>query len=326
MNENEFKGLYYVFEYDIEDGYIVEYISPCELVESNGNYIYADTCNSVNFTDLFLCSYVYLSNVFNNTNNDKFSMCLKRCPQLLSLLKNSCNEENINTTKLDFENIKKFLKNSKCHNLSGLEYFCGFANKKIPSSIEDIHKSIFISKFKNDNIKLSYDYLKNNVVYQKNDDLIIEAENRFGLQSFQKIYKILTPLDLFLVTLNILYQLNQTIKVCKNCGLPFLVTQKRNISYCSYNGDACRIEGRRERERNRYKNEKDRLYRNIKGKFEYRKSGFETDKWSDLKFEFFSLFEKNENNPNLIKWLTQIDNLFAVHKNDLFELPDINSI
>lgn len=325
MNENEFKGLYYVFEYDIEDGYVVEYVSPCELVELNGNYIYGDTCNTFKFTDLFLCSYIYLNNVFNNTDNNKFSMYLKRCPQLLTMLKNSCNNENINTTKIDFENIEKFLKNPKCHNTSALEYFCGFANKKIPSSIADVHKNVSISNFKNNDIKLSYDYLKNNISYQKSDDLIIDAENRFGLQSFQKIYKILTPLDLFLVTLNILYQFNKTIKICKNCGLPFLVTKKRNITYCSYNGDICKIEGRRERERNRYKNEKNRLYRNIKGKFDHRIKD-NNDEWNKMKFEFFSLFDENENNPNLIEWLTQIDNLFTEHKKVLFELPDINSI
>ncbi len=325
MNETEFKGLYYVFEYDIDAGYMIEYVSPCNLVESNGNYIYEDTCIAANFTTLFLCSYGYLSKKFNNIDTKIFDKNLKQSPQLLIMLKDSCKESNIKRTKIDFENIEKFLKNTDCHNLSALNYFCRFANKKIPSAIEDVYRDIPLLKSDNK----AFNYLKDNIKYQKSNDLIVEAENRLGTQSFQRIYKILDPMDLFLVTLDILYQLNWTIKFCKNCGLPFLVTKRKKTLYCSYNNNSCKIEGRKEKERNRYiNNERNRLYRNINGKFSYRAihcRGHE-DEWESLHSIFLNTIYDNKKNKNIIIWLRNIDSLFNLHKTELFELPDINSI
>lgn len=318
--ENEFNGLYYVFDYDVEEEYAIERILPCDFVESNGNNISEEMCVPAKFTTLFLCTYNLLSYKFNGTINKTLWRYLKKSPHLVSMLKNACNDENIKKTKIDFENIEKFLKNEDCQNLKGLYYFAKFANKKLPSPIGDVYKDIPLLKQEDE----TFNYLKNNIKYQKGNDLIIDADNILGTKVYQNIVKINTPMDLFLVTLNILYQLNWTIRFCKICGFPFLVSKNKKTIYCSYNKNACKIVARLEKERNRYTNERNRLYRNIKGKFEYRKTGIEHDPWEKLKEQFYECYKNNKKNENVVSWLKNINSLFFAHKNELFKLPDID--
>lgn len=322
--ENKFNGLYYVFDYDIEEEYAIERISLCDFVESNGNNISEDICVPTKFTTSFLCTYAYLSNKFNDENNNTFREYLKQSPHLLRMLENACSEDNVRKTKIDFENIERFLKNESCQNSVALYYFCRFANKKLPSPIGDVYKNIPLLKQEDE----TFNYLKNNIKYQKGNNLIIDAENILGMKVYQNIVKIQTPMDLFLVTLNILYQLKWAIRFCKICGFPFLVSKRKKTIYCSYNKNSCKVVARREKERKRYTNERNRLYRNIKGKFEYRESGFEDDPWKELKKQFFKVYDNDDNkkNKNLVSWLKKVDSLFFVHKNEPFKLPDINSI
>lgn len=201
-------------------------------------------------------------------------------------------------------------------------------NVKMPEYESDLLNDIPISLYASQDKNRWFKYLKENVTPIKEKHEPIIAGGNVGLDNVNIVYKINSLLDLWLASLYILFNLNGTIKICRNCGKPFILYNQKNIIYCSYNGNKCREEGRRARERERYKNEKDRLYRNIKNKLDYRiNMDFEYySRWELIKKDFFKLFYINEDNPNFIKWLTQIDNLFRVNKNKPFELPEIDSI
>lgn len=317
----------YIFEYSFDVGIKTE-----GLKISDGKYIESDTYVARNFISYFLFSYYRVGKYLNcEPYKNPFQSPYHNFgedPVLKLMLKSALSEDNRERTKTYFDNISPLLKNRECHNEKALKCLCEFMNVKMPEYESDLLNDIPISLYASQDKNRWFKYLKENVTPIKEKHEPIIAGGNVGLDNVNIVYKINSLLDLWLASLYILFNLNGTIKICRNCGKPFILYNQKNIIYCSYNGNKCREEGRRARERERYKNEKDRLYRNIKNKLDYRiNMDFEYySRWELIKKDFFKLFYINEDNPNFIKWLTQIDNLFRVNKNKPFELPEIDSI
>lgn len=319
----------YIFEYSFDVGVKTE-----ALKISDGKYIESDTYVARGFISYFLFSYYRIGkhlsvepyeNPFQKPY-DKFG----EDPVLKLMLKNALNEDNRKRTKIYFDNISLLLKNKECHNEKALKCLCEFMNVKMPEYESGLLNDIPISLYANQDKNQWFNYLKKNVTPIKKKHEPIIAGGNIGFDNVNMVYKINSLLDLWLASLYVLFNLNGTIKICRNCGKPFILYNQKNISYCSYNGDKCRKEGRKAKERERYRNERNRLYKNIYTKLKYRETHYKksfTNSWNSLYLSFsdkYSNYKKNGIDDNkIIEWLKAVDVQYKKHKTEVFELPDI---
>lgn len=328
---SEFNGLYYVFEYDFDASTLFkkrEYISLCDIVTVNGNRILSDTYLPNEFGSYFLSSYTYLATKFGDVDLNYREILH---PLIQKLLDNACNEDNLEKTKIDYENIKTFLQDKNLYNQISLDYLCRFMNRTMPVREYDILNDLTF--FANSNKKLysSYNHLKKNIKTYNKEMITIEAdsifEDAFNNKISQIIYKIQTPMDLFLVTLYILYGISGIMKICQNCKLPFILykTDNKHRVYCYRNNELCKKEGRKTKERERYKGTQNRLFKNISGKFEYRKTYYD-EEWKNVYYDFLAMYyelKKQKTDDEVFEWLKSVDNKLKEFMETPFQISDI---
>lgn len=324
----------YIFEYSFDVGVKTESLRVVE-----GDYIETEGYLARHFIDYFLFSYYRVGKHLKSEpykspfQNPKDSF--GKDPVLKQMLKNALCEGNIARTKIYFDNIGILLKNKECHNEQALKCLCEFMNVKMPEYESDLLNDIPMKLYANQDNNDWFNYLKNNVKPIKEKHMPIIAGGNVGFDNINMVYKINSLLDLWLASLYILFNLRGTIKICKTCGKPFILYNQKNIIYCNYNGDICRQEGRKAKERERYHNERNRLYKNIYTKFRYRAEYYyDIDSptkniWNELLFGFCNMYVEYKDNgiddDKIIEWLKTVDTEYKKHKNVVFELPVIEN-
>ena len=327
------ENICYIFEYSFDVKVKTE-----SLIISNDKYIDSDTYTARHFMDYFLFSYNHVGKYLNcepftNPFQEPYN---NFCPNpiLNKMLKNALCADTIERTKIYFENITLLLKNKECHNEKALKCLCEFMSVKMPECESDLINDIPIELYANQDNNHWFKYLKENTkpIQRKHEPII--AEGNVGFDNVNIVYKINSLADLWLASLYILFNLNGTIKICRNCGKPFILYNQKNRVYCSDNRSNCVQEGRKARERERYNNERNKLYKNINMKLRYKANNItDTDsfinEWEQLLFDFSDMYaefkEKKISDDRIIKWLKDIDTQYKKHKNAAFKLPDIEN-
>ncbi len=321
----------YLFEYSFDVGVKTE-----ALKIINGDYIESDTYIARHFIDYFLFSYYRIGkhlgcepfkNPFQKPYDD-----FGAAPVLKQLLKNALCADNREKTKIYFENIALLLKNKECHNEKALKCLCEFMNVKMPEYESDLINDIPIELYANQDNNHWFNYLKENTKPIKRKHKPIIAEGNVGFDNVNIVYKINSLLDLWLASLYILFNLNGTIKICRNCGKPFVLYNQKNRVYCSDNNSNCVQEGRKARERERYNSVHIKLYKNIRMKLKYKgdtclDTVSSINEWEQLAKKFSEKYKdykkKKISDDKIIEWLKSVDMQYKNHKNTVFELPDI---
>lgn len=322
--EKTTEKLFYIFEYSFDVGIKTEALT---INDKSCTYINSETYLARHFAEYFLFSYYRVGRHLGYKMLKNPVKNLRPDPALKQLLKNALNETNIEGTKICFDNITAFLANSKCHNKKSLEYLCKFMNIEMPRYEDDFLREVpyeYYSK-QEDNW---FNYLRKSIVPLKPKDEIVQAEGNVGVDNINLVYKINTLIDLWIATLYILYELHGTIKICKNCGTPFVIYKQKNVVYCS---DRCKQEGRKARERERYSKERNRLYRNIYTKIAYKidlcNNSVHINKWKEMRADIVGKYGdyKDDNIPEeeIIKWLKNVDEQYKKCKGVPFDIPDI---
>ena len=134
-------------------------------------------------------------------------------------------------------------------------------------------------------------------------------------------------MDLFLATTYELLSRKKAIKICPTCTFPFVPIQRSELTYCSYFNGACKEEGRRTKEKERYNKEPNRSYTIIYNQFHNKMNeSSNATEWSSLQIDFsdkFIEYKTTLNEDDLMAWLYAVKAKFKGSKDNPFTLPDL---
>lgn len=134
------------------------------------------------------------------------------------------------------------------------------------------------------------------------------------------IYKIRNLTELLLLSLDILYQSNYTVRICKHCGLPFIPEKNITKEYCPYFDDKCEKEGKKRTDKNlnqqTYRKLSNSIYDKIERYRDYPGKNVNNlvdldEKWKTFKEGFREASKKNKKDfdkDTLLSWLQDVKN------------------
>lgn len=142
------------------------------------------------------------------------------------------------------------------------------------------------------------------------------------------IYKIRSLTELLLLSLDILYQENFTVRICKHCGLPFIPEKNNTKDFCPYFKDKCEKGGKKNSDKNLNQQPCKKLHDSIDRRLENRyKNLNKNKKWFALKIEFENLYDDNKkivDEDTMLSWLQEVKNKLDNCNGQLFELPELS--
>lgn len=357
-----FNGVYYILEQNTKTDETLEYMLPCDEVSECRNVIHIENIEGIDFPNHFLTCYYKLASKFNKIRIDidkDLNDVFKAGRSLLPFYNHIVSEAYIKDTKKYFDYIEMFV-----------NYICDFKNKKefirsldwlsyhtkinIPTSVyhfstkgifDDINNAPLqfdsgFERFKSDVLK--YDAAKNPKEYIWEIDDVYDDDINFSIKSNLPsynilVYKIDNAMELFLLSLELLYESKHIMKSCEFCKLPFIPMKRTDEKYCHYFDNDCKIEARKQKECDRYKQKNISLYKIIYQKFTYRQEQCEDEKkryqgvdWLKLRGDFVDIYQNNKkmNKDILIEWLDSVNDMLDKHAKEgkPFVLPELDII
>ncbi len=353
-----FNGVYYILEQNTKTNEILEYMLPCDKVSECRNVIHIEDIKGIDFPNHFLTCYCKLASKFNKIRiNKDLTEPFKAGRSLSPLYNHIVSEAYIKDTKKYFDYIEMFVNHlcnfkKKKEFIRSLDWLSYHTKIDIPTSVyhfstEGIFDNIdnaplqFDSGFETFKFDiLKYDAVKESKEYiweiddEYYDDINFSIKS--NLPSYNiLVYKIDNAMELFLLSLELLYESKHIMKTCEFCKLPFVPMNRTDEKYCDY--FECKKEARKQKESERYKQKNISLYKIIYQRFTYRieqcqgkTKRFQGVDWLKLRGDFADIYQNNKkmNKDILIEWLDSVNDMMNKNAKEgkPFVLPELDII